>query len=48
MAGTLGVAAGERVARAFVLATAARRPVIGICRSGGTRMQEGTPAFIRP
>ena len=47
MAGTLGVAAGERVARAFVLATAARRPVIGICRSGGTRMQEGTPAFIK-
>ncbi len=47
MAGTLGIAAGERVARAFVLATAARRPVIGICRSGGTRMQEGTPAFIK-
>ena len=47
MTGTLGIAAGERVARAFVLATAARRPVIGICRSGGTRMQEGTPAFVK-
>lgn len=47
MAGTLGVAAAERVARAFVVATASRRPVVGICRSGGTRMQEGTPAFIK-
>ena len=47
VAGTLGVAAAERVARAFVVATAARRPVVGICRSGGTRMQEGTPAFVK-
>lgn len=47
VAGTLGIAAAERVARAFVVATAARRPVIGICRSGGTRMQEGTPAFVK-
>ena len=47
VAGTLGIAAAERVARAFVVATAARRPVVGICRSGGTRMQEGTPAFIK-
>ena len=47
MAGTLGVASAERVARAFVVATASRRPVVGICRSGGTRMQEGTPAFIK-
>ena len=47
VAGTLGIAAAERVARAFVVATAARRPVVGICRSGGTRMQEGTPAFVK-
>lgn len=47
VAGTLGIAASERVARAFVVATAARRPVVGICRSGGTRMQEGTPAFVK-
>ncbi len=47
MAGTLGIAAGERVARVFVMATAARKPVIAVCRSGGTRMQEGTPAFVK-
>ncbi len=47
VAGTLGIAAAERVARAFGIATVARRPVISICQSGGTRMQEGTPAFIK-
>lgn len=47
VAGTLGIAAAERVARAFGVATVSRRPVISICQSGGTRMQEGTPAFIK-
>ncbi|MGE0880490.1 MAG: carboxyl transferase domain-containing protein [Acidimicrobiia bacterium] len=47
MAGTLGIAAAERIARTIVFATSRRLPVIGVCRSGGIRMQEGTPAFVR-
>lgn len=46
LAGTIGIAAAERIARLFIVATSFGRPVVGICRSGGTRMQEGTPAFV--
>lgn len=47
LAGTLGVAAAERVVRAFDRATAARLPVLAMTASGGTRMQEGTLGFVQ-
>lgn len=47
MAGTLGVAAGERVARAFDRARELRLPVLALTASGGTRMQEGTLGFVQ-
>lgn len=47
LAGTMGVAAGERIRRALDRAVEERLPVIGLPSSGGTRMQEGTPAFVQ-
>jgi acyl-CoA carboxylase subunit beta len=47
LAGTMGLAAAERLVRAFERATAAGLPVLGLPVSGGTRMQEGTPAFVQ-
>lgn len=47
LAGTQGVAAGERVTRAFERARELSLPVVGLPRSGGTRMQEGTLAFVQ-
>lgn len=47
LAGTLGVATAERVVRAFERARDLRVPVIALPISGGTRMQEGTAAFIQ-
>ncbi len=47
LAGTMGIAAGIRIGRAFDRAIEERLPVIGLPRSGGTRMQEGTPAFVQ-
>ena len=47
LAGTMGIAAGERICRAFDRAIAERLPVVGLPASGGTRMQEGTPAFVQ-
>lgn len=47
LAGTQGVVVGERVTRAFDRAAARRLPVIGLPTSGGTRMQEGTLAFVQ-
>ena len=47
LAGTMGIAAGLRICRAFDRAVAERLPVIGLPASGGTRMQEGTPAFVQ-
>lgn len=47
LAGTLGVATAERVIRAFERAMQERLPVIALPISGGTRMQEGTAAFIQ-
>jgi acyl-CoA carboxylase subunit beta len=47
LAGTMGIAAGVRVCRAFDRAIAERLPVIGLPVSGGTRMQEGTAAFVQ-
>lgn len=47
LAGTMGIAAGSRLCRAFDRAIAEGLPVIGLPASGGTRMQEGTPAFVQ-
>ncbi len=47
LAGSIGVHAAERVIRAVERATAERLPLIAAPASGGTRMQEGTPAFLR-
>ncbi|MEU3960835.1 carboxyl transferase domain-containing protein [Streptomyces buecherae] len=47
LAGSIGVAAGERLVRAVRRATAERLPLLAAPASGGTRMQEGTVAFVR-
>jgi acetyl-CoA carboxylase carboxyl transferase beta subunit len=47
LAGSIGVAAGERLARAVERATAERLPLIALPVSGGTRMQEGAVAFLQ-
>ena len=47
LAGSVGAAAADRIVAAFDRATALGLPVLGLPTSGGTRMQEGTPAFLR-
>lgn len=47
LAGTMGIAAALRISRAFDRAIEEHLPVIGLPSSGGTRMQEGTPAFVQ-
>lgn len=47
LAGSFGVAAAERFLLAVERATAERLPLLAVAASGGTRMQEGTPAFLR-
>jgi acetyl-CoA carboxylase carboxyl transferase subunit beta len=47
LAGTIGVAAAERLVRAVERATAEGIPVLASPTSGGTRMQEGTVAFLQ-
>ncbi|MCM0621413.1 acetyl-CoA carboxylase carboxyltransferase subunit alpha/beta [Nocardioides bruguierae] len=47
LGGSIGRAAGERIVSAVRRATAERLPLIAATASGGTRMQEGTPAFVR-
>lgn len=46
LAGSIGRAAAERVTAAFERAAAERLPLFAAPSSGGTRMQEGTPAFV--
>lgn len=46
LAGSIGVAAARRVVAAVRRATAEGLPLIAAPVSGGTRMQEGTPAFV--
>ncbi|KGN42431.1 acetyl-coenzyme A carboxylase carboxyl transferase subunits beta/alpha [Knoellia aerolata] len=46
LAGSIGVAAAERIVLAFERATRERLPLFAAPASGGTRMQEGTPAFV--
>lgn len=46
LAGSIGVAAAQRITAAVLRATAEGIPVLATTASGGTRMQEGTPAFV--
>lgn len=41
MMGSMGSAVGEKITRLFEKATKERKPVVGVCVSGGARMQEG-------
>ena len=47
LGGSIGRAAGERVVNAVRRATRERLPVLALPASGGTRMQEGTAAFLQ-
>jgi acetyl-CoA carboxylase carboxyl transferase subunit beta len=47
LGGSIGVAAAERVTAAVQRATAERLPLLASPSSGGTRMQEGTVAFLQ-
>ena len=47
LGGSIGVATAARVTSAVQRATHERLPLIAALASGGTRMQEGTPAFVR-
>jgi acyl-CoA carboxylase subunit beta len=47
LGGSIGIAAGERLAAAIRRATAERLPLLALPTSGGTRMQEGTTAFLQ-
>jgi acyl-CoA carboxylase subunit beta len=47
LGGSMGVAEGARIARAFSMATARRLPIVSIAASGGSRLQEGTSALVQ-
>jgi acyl-CoA carboxylase subunit beta len=47
LAGSVGVASGERLVRAVERATRERLPLVAAPASGGTRLQEGTVAFLQ-
>lgn len=47
LGGTVGVACAERIEAAVRRATAERLPLLAAPASGGTRMQEGTVAFVQ-
>jgi acyl-CoA carboxylase subunit beta len=47
LAGSIGVASAERLVLAIERATALRLPLLAAPVSGGTRMQEGTVAFVQ-
>jgi acetyl-CoA carboxylase beta subunit len=46
LGGSIGRAAATRITAAVRRATAERLPILATTASGGTRMQEGTPAFV--
>jgi acetyl-CoA carboxylase beta subunit len=46
LAGSIGHAASKRLVQAVERATRDRLPLFAAPASGGTRMQEGTPAFV--
>lgn len=45
--GSLGTRTGARIEQAFEQARALRLPVVSLVRTGGSRMQEGTPALLQ-
>nr|WP_121434675.1 carboxyl transferase domain-containing protein [Actinomadura pelletieri] len=47
LAGSIGVATADRIVRAVERATALGLPLLAAPSSGGTRMQEGTAAFVQ-
>lgn len=47
LGGSIAVATGERIARAFERAREQRLPLIALTASGGSRMQEGTLALVQ-
>ncbi|HJY24893.1 MAG TPA: acetyl-CoA carboxylase carboxyltransferase subunit beta, partial [Actinomycetes bacterium] len=47
LGGSIGVATAERLVRAIERATEERLPLLAAPTSGGTRMQEGTVAFLQ-
>lgn len=47
LGGTIGIAAADRITAAIRKATAERLPLLMLPTSGGTRMQEGTHAFLQ-
>jgi acetyl-CoA carboxylase carboxyl transferase subunit beta len=47
LGGSIGRAAAARITGAVRRATAERLPLLATTASGGTRMQEGTPAFVQ-
>jgi acyl-CoA carboxylase subunit beta len=47
LGGSIGIASAERIEQAIRRATAQRLPILAAPASGGTRMQEGTLAFVR-
>ncbi|MFE9425060.1 carboxyl transferase domain-containing protein [Kitasatospora sp. NPDC006697] len=47
LGGSIGTATAARLLAAVERATAERLPLLAFPASGGTRMQEGTPAFVR-
>lgn len=47
LGGSIGVATGERIARAFERALERRLPLVALPASGGSRMQEGTLALVQ-
>ncbi len=47
LGGSIGIAAGERLTAAIRRATAEKLPLLALPTSGGTRMQEGTAAFLQ-
>ncbi|MDW5595960.1 carboxyl transferase domain-containing protein [Conexibacter stalactiti] len=47
LGGSIGVATGERIARAFERAVEQRLPLVALPASGGSRMQEGTLALVQ-
>lgn len=47
LGGSIGLASADRITAAVRRATAEGLPILATTSSGGTRMQEGTPAFVR-
>lgn len=47
LGGSIGVSAGERLTAAIERATGERLPILALPVGGGTRMQEGTVAFLQ-